>query len=412
MLKVLVISDLYPDNVNPVKGVFVHNQLNQLADCGVNIIVISPVPWSPYILSLVRKSWGKYSKVDKTSDMGRIQVEYPRYLRPPGLWFYPYSGITCYLGIRKTIERIYQRFPFDVLYTNALIPSGYSGCLLARKLDVPSVCYVGESDLSHSNLSKSFSERMGYVILNSTRLVSVSKCEKDRIIEIANPKRPIEVIYRGTDIEVFKCLNINFELKRRLSLPDDSLVITFVGWLIKRKGVSDLLKAFSTIASRFPEAYLMVVGEGPERSNLDALSKNIGVEKRVIFTGLVKNEDMKSYYSITDVMAFPSYAEGLPNAVVEAVACGKPVVATNVGGIPEVIIPGVNGFLTAVGDVEMLSSNIIRILTDTTLRKRMGEESRRIAEVSFDAKKCATKLIDLFKQVIEEHKSSTRYCLS
>ncbi len=222
-------------------------------------------------------------------------------------------------------------------------------------------------------------------------------------MNIANPKEPIEVIYRGTDIETFKPRVINLDLKRSLLLPEDSSVVTYVGRLIKEKGVYDLLKAFSILATKLPKVYLMIVGGGPERKNLVALSRKMGVEKQVIFTGPVKNEEMPSYLSITDVMAFPSYAEGLPNAVVEAVACGKPIVATDVDGIPEIVTTGVNGLLVPVGNIEMLASNLVYVLTDTALREKMERESRKIAVTNFDSRKNAEKLGYLFKSVIEDH---------
>jgi glycosyltransferase involved in cell wall biosynthesis len=403
-LKVLVISDWYPNNFNPINGIFVHNQLSRLVDCGVDITVVSPVPWSSRFFSLMKRKWERYLKIDKKAEIDGIRVEYPRYLRPPGLWFYPYSGITCFLGIKKTVKNIYQRSPFDLIYTNALIPSGYAGCLLARKLNLPSVCYIGESDLGYLNFSKLSSERMRYVILNSSGLISVSKHERDRIREIAHPRKPIEVIYRGTNTNVFKPLNTNLELKRKLLLPDDSPVVTFVGHLIRRKGIHDLLNAFSLVTVKLPKAHLLIVGDGPERDNLEALSSRMGIRKRVIFAGLVRNEEIPSYYSITDVMAFPSYAEGLPNAVVEAIACGVPVVATNVGGIPEIITPSINGFLVEVGDIKNLSSNIIKMLTDEVLKKRMGRESRRIAEDRFNARDNAEKLKSFLSQIVEEYR--------
>jgi glycosyltransferase involved in cell wall biosynthesis len=408
-LKVLVISHLYPNNINPVRGIFVHNQVNRLADCGAEIAVVCPVMWSPPILSLLNNRWRNYSKIHRKAQIGRFEIEYPRYLRPPGqLWYIPFEGMACYLGIKNVIKDIYRRFPFDIIYSNALIPAGYAGCLIACKLGLPSVCYVGESYIEHLYYSKFTKKKLVDVITNSTRIVSASSKLRDNVLRIANPKEPVEVIYRGTDTQLFKPLDINLKLKRQLGLPDNSVVIVFVGWLVKRKGVSDLLNAFGMVATKFPQAYLLIIGEGPERENLRSLSRIMGIDKRVIFTGVVKNEEIPSYHSITDVMVFPSYAEGLPNAVVEAVACGKPVVATNVGGIPEVITPGINGFLITAGDVKTLSSNIIQILTNTTLRKQMGRMSRQIAETRFNASKNAESLSDLFRQIIREHVDKAR----
>lgn len=403
-LRILVVSHLYPNNVDPVRGIFVHNHLNRLAECGVEILVVSPVLWSPPIISHLKTTWRNYFKIARKAQIGRFEVEYPRYFRPPGqLWYLPFEGMACYLGIKNVIRDTYRRFPFDIIYSNALIPAGYAGCLMARKLGLPSVCYVGESYLERLYFGKFTKKKLGDVITNSTRIVSASSNLRDKVLGIANPKESVEVIYRGTDTQLFKPLDVDLEFKRKLSLPDDCLVILFVGWLVKRKGVSDLLNAFGIIAAKLPQAYLLIVGDGPERENLEALSRIMGIEKRVIFAGLVKNEEMPSYYNITDVMAFPSYGEGLPNAVVEAVSCGKPVVATNVGGIPEVIITDVNGFLIPVGDIRMLSLNLVRILTDSALRKKMGQMSRKIAEAHFNARKNAENLNDLFRRVVEEH---------
>jgi glycosyltransferase involved in cell wall biosynthesis len=162
-------------------------------------------------------------------------------------------------------------------------------------------------------------------------------------------------------------------------------VVLFVGALTKwhsYKGLDVLLKAFALAKGRDPGIRLLIVGEGHLRPAYMGLASDLGIGDSVIFAGDVRDEDLPSYYACSDVLALPSKdsSEGFGLAILEAGACGKPVIASMVGGVPEVVEDGVNGLLVPPNDARALSEAILRILGDEELARRLGERGRELAE--------------------------------
>ncbi len=156
----------------------------------------------------------------------------------------------------------------------------------------------------------------------------------------------------------------------------DSIVLGYVGRLVPAKGLVDLFTATRQIEDRFPNILLLIVGEGAQRNDLEALSRKLQV--KTIFAGW--QHDTVPYYALMDVFVLPSLYEGLPNVVLEAMAMKKPVVATNVGGNPDLLSNGENGFLVSVQDSHQLASALEKVIEDDELRRRMGTANRRKVE--------------------------------
>ena len=159
--------------------------------------------------------------------------------------------------------------------------------------------------------------------------------------------------------------------------------LLFVGRLSRVKGMAVLLEAFARILPRHPGTLLTLVGDGPERAALEAQARSLGVEQAVRFEGFLSQAAVAGQLAAAAVFVLPSFAEGLPVVLMEAMASRRPVVATRIAGVAELVEDGVGGFLVPPGDVEALADRLDRLLADPDLRVRMGLEGRRVVERDF-----------------------------
>jgi glycosyltransferase involved in cell wall biosynthesis len=170
-------------------------------------------------------------------------------------------------------------------------------------------------------------------------------------------------------------------------------IVSFVGRLIHSKGVEDLVQAFA--ATRGPEAILCLVGDGPCQANLERLAQRLGVAERVLFLGYLTPSRALAVLSASDVVANPSYTEGLPTAVLEAAGLGRAVLATDVGGTSEIVADGESGMLVAPRDVPALTRRLDELLADPDLRTRLGSAAAARAHREFNWETSAARFVKL-----------------
>lgn len=217
-----------------------------------------------------------------------------------------------------------------------------------------------------------------------TAIIANSETVKQHCLQqekfVANQK--IWVIYNGIDLYRYT-VNISKEKKKKeLQISNNTQVVGMVASLHPRKGHSDFLKAASIVLRTYPHTVFLLVGrdEGM-KSELETLARALHIHSSVFFTG--ERDDISELLSIFDVQVSSSYAEGLSNAILEGMAAGNPVVATEIGGNPELIVHGETGFLVPPGEVSRLAEMIMRLLEDKNLRVRMGNAGRQRVEKLF-----------------------------
>lgn len=223
-------------------------------------------------------------------------------------------------------------------------------------------------------------------------IVSNSEAGKKILIDREKvSKEKIKVIHNGIDLKVFK----NQEHK---SLKDE-LTIGFVGHLTKQKGVKYLLRAIKDLKEKRDDFVLKIIGNGPERINLEKLTKELGLVDKVKFLG--HKENAWKYMSGFDLLVLPSLWEGLPNVIMEVIACRVPVVATNIGGVPEIIKDGETGFLVEPKNSEALAEKIEYVLNlSEEEREKIGESARRTVKEKFSIEKMVREYEGLYGDLI------------
>lgn len=216
----------------------------------------------------------------------------------------------------------------------------------------------------------------------STALVAVSPEVRDELVRLGvAPASKFVVIRLGIELEkrVHAEPGLREESRRQLGVASGRFLVGWVGRMTAVKRVDDVLLSFAGLRARGVDAVLCLVGDGPDREPMEKRARELGIIRHCLFLGY--QEEVAPFYAAFDAVVLPSANEGTPVSVIEALAAGTPVVATRVGGVPDVLQEGVDGFLVAMGDVEALAERLARLAFDPELRTRMGEAGRaRILE--------------------------------
>jgi glycosyltransferase involved in cell wall biosynthesis len=189
-------------------------------------------------------------------------------------------------------------------------------------------------------------------------------------------------------------------LRKRLGIAGDVPMVLSVGRLSREKAHMDLLKAFKQLSEYEPEisAQLVIVGDGPERAKLEAAAESLGCKRRVIFTGQVS--DVQTFYAAADVFVLPSHSEGSPNVLLEAMAANLPIVATAVGGVPEMVENNESVLLVLASDPLLMAASIARLLTDRELAQRLTTNAAMLVDSRFSPHNHVRSLIEIYREVI------------
>lgn len=233
------------------------------------------------------------------------------------------------------------------------------------------------------------------------RIVAVSESIKQDILRY-DKIEPLKVIVinNGVDTTKFNPEGKFRNIRREFSISDNEIIIGFIGRFVPAKGLEYLIDAFSLLNRELKNIKLLMVGEGSLLSSLKEKVQENGINEKVIFTG--KRYDIPDILSAIDVFVMPSLAEGLPNSLLEAMAMGKPVIATSVGGIPELIKDRLNGFLIPPGNSESLVASIKMLATDKHLASKIGKEARKYIKQNLSIQETVRKWELLYFSLLKE----------
>lgn len=238
------------------------------------------------------------------------------------------------------------------------------------------------------------------MMLKIDRYVAVSEHVAQRLRATFHvPRQKLEVIYNAIPTERFDRPS-DPGFRRTLSVMDDRPVVLTIARLDEQKGLKYLLQAAQSV----PEAVFILVGDGPERSTLEAQARSLGVDGRVVFLG--HRRDIPELLANCDLFVLPSLFEGLPVSVLEAMASGKPVIASNIGGTDEAVVHGVSGLLVPPGDAAALAAAIQKLLFDVPLREALGAAGKARAVKLFSAESMVQQVSSLYDTLVSVHASS------
>jgi teichuronic acid biosynthesis glycosyltransferase TuaC len=368
----IVLSGMFPRKYSPHSGTFVYEQVKALTKLiKGSITVIVPVPWSPRLLWF-RKKWREYGKTERVAVIDNITIYYTRHLLLPGRLFFPIQGLSIYWSVKSLVRKLIKdNGKRTILHSHAILPSGLAGVLLARKFRIPHTCTVHGSDINiypyFSTLSFLLTK---YALKRCDHIVAVSNKIKEKTLSVERGIRSLSVIHNGADSKHF--LQMSKETaKQKLGINDNRKIIMYIGNLVPVKGVSYLIEAFGSLLTDYTNknVVLFLIGDGNEREKLLSLARRLRAEENVFFWGRKPHSEIPLWLNIADVLVLPSVSEGFPTIIPEAHMSGIPVVASDVGGISDIIIDRVTGMLVKSRDVEGLRKAIKLMLNNKTARE-------------------------------------------
>lgn len=334
-MKVLLFTNLYPHALKPNFGIFIRNRAVALSKiANVEIKVVAPVPWFPPLK--ISDKWYPFSQIPLYEVIDGIEVYHPRYLVTPkvGMRYYGYSMM---LGVCRLIRKIRKDFDFDLIDAHFLYPDSFAACLLGQQLGCPVVVTARGSDVTSYTQIPAIKSHIKKTFERADHLIAVSNSLRDLMIVHGAPAEKVSVIPNGIDPERFYLLDKG-QARKKLGLPDGVKFILTVCSLVELKGVHLLIEAISLLKLPPEQPFkLLVIGSGPEEERLRALIERLAVLTQVEMIGGIANDDLIYWYNAADLFFLGSSREGWPNVVCEALACGTPVVATPVNGIPEIL---------------------------------------------------------------------------
>ncbi|WP_371187646.1 glycosyltransferase family 4 protein [Thalassotalea maritima] len=339
-LKLLTITSLYPNSRNPNFGIFIRNRLLALRHYHSDIehTVIAPVPWFPWRNKIFGK-YAEYAQVPSDEVVDGVHIYHPKYLVVPklGMIFTPFFMA---LSLIKTMRKIHKTGSlYDVIDGHYFYPDGVAVAIVGKLYKIPFTLSARGSDL---NLLPSYSiprKMIQWSAKCADHCITVSQALRDVLIGLGIDRSKITVIRNGVDLNLFTP-STDRENNRKL-LTSKKFIIVSVGNLVPLKGHDLIIRAVAKI----DDAQLFLIGEGPRKENLQALAIAEGVADRITFLGRLKQSQVAEYFQIADVSILASSREGWANVLLESLACGTPVIATKVGGNPEIIADHTVGIL-------------------------------------------------------------------
>jgi teichuronic acid biosynthesis glycosyltransferase TuaC len=340
-LNVLTFTTLYPNAEQPTHGIFVENRMRQLVKRHpqVRVTVVAPVPWFPFRSRRFGR-YGAQARVPREEERHGIRVLHPRYLLIPkvGMSLAPLlMFLSLFLFVRRLVRS--SAAHVDLLDAHYFYPDGVAAVMLAKALRLPVVVTARGTDINLIPRWWLPRAQIRWALRQTDAVIAVCRALEHAIHSLAPGTTGVTVLRNGVDLERFSPPFDRAEIRRRLGF--ERLTLVCVGHLIERKGPHIVLQALRELE----DVDLVLIGDGELRQSLAAQARADGLQERVRFVGVVQQEDLAGYYQAADFLVLASSREGWPNVLLEAMACGTPVIATRVWGSPEAVDDGVSGLL-------------------------------------------------------------------
>jgi glycosyltransferase involved in cell wall biosynthesis len=402
-IKVLAISYLYPNSAYPNFGIFVHNRLkavNRYCD----IKVINPIPWFPFLYLFNR--YKGYDQIPQKEMIDGIEVYHPRFFIIPRFFKF-LDAFTFCMAIFSVVVRLKKTYSFDLIDLHWTYPDLLSGFLLYKLFRKPYLVTVrGKEALNlfvqeeKTTYTKEHSLRSAMTILllrRSSAVITLSYELKELCTGFGIAEKNINIITNGIDVKRFYYMP-KIMARKKLQFESDTIIILAVGALIYGKGFDRLLNLLPELQKNYEKAVVYIIGsEGPAgayKKELITLCLRNGIACSIHFIGQIPNDELTLWYNAADLFCLSSRGEGSPNVLYEALACGCPCVATDVGSASEILNLDDLGIIIDNDDAALLPG-IRSALSRSYERKTIAHYMR---QHNWDI--CAQKVIKIYEQLL------------
>jgi glycosyltransferase involved in cell wall biosynthesis len=354
--KLLVFSSLFPSQVRPNAGVFIRERMFRVGKY-IPIIVVSPVPWFPF--QEIIRYWCPQFRPQPScyEEQEGVQVYYPRFFSIPGL-LKSCDGFFMAVGALPTLLKLKKKF--TIIDAHFAYPDGYAATLLGKWLNKPVTITLRGTEVPLAKIPGR-KEKLLTALVYATQVFSVSDSLKQFVVSLGANGDKIQVIGNGIDVIKFQPI-AKSTARAALSISEGAKVLVSVGALVDRKGFHRVIDLLPELVSQYPNLiYLIVGGDSPEgniRIKLEQQVEALNLKKHVRFLGAYSSDQLKVPLSAADLFVLATANEGWANVFLEAMACGLPVITTDVGGNKEVIVNSELGTVVPFADSQRLLSAI------------------------------------------------------
>lgn len=394
-MRILALSYLYPNSIFPEYGIFVHNRLKAVAKYH-EVIVINPISWFPF--SHIFKRYRRFNNIPSQEFFDGIEVFHPRFFSVPR-YFKFLDAFFYKISVIPIVENICEKSNFDIIdlhWTYPDLPTGYA---LKKRFKNKMIVTLRGKEAFYSTQGYIREKLIRNYLVKADAIVALSK----ELLEMATNKgysgKHRKVILNGVDTSSFQYID-KIKSRKFLGLPLDKNIILTVGSLIFRKGFDRIIKALKEIIQTNPNAQLIIIGtEGPEgdwKKSLVQLINELILNKHVVFMGRIPNNELIYWYNASDLFCLASRGEGAPNVLIEALACGCPSVATDVGAAKEIITGDDMGIIVP------NSLDGIRYGLKKGILQRWNREKIAQSMNNFNWDWCAKKVISLYEDLLQK----------
>nr|WP_304218970.1 N-acetyl-alpha-D-glucosaminyl L-malate synthase BshA [Fredinandcohnia onubensis] len=304
------------------------------------------------------------------------------------------------LALASKMAEVTKRENLDLLHVHYAIP--HAACaFLAKQMvggDVKIVTTLHGTDITVLGYDPSLTELIRFGIEQSDAVTAVSQSLVEQTYELIEPKKEIKTIYNFVDEKIYYKRNVN-DLRSQYGIEEDERVIIHVSNFRKVKRVPDVIRAFDLVQKEV-KSKLLLVGDGPELTTACKLMNELGLDDKVLLLG--KQENLAELYSISDLKLLLSEKESFGLVLIEAMACGVPTIGTNVGGIPEVIEDGIDGYICELGDVKDIANKAINLLSDIELHQKMSNQAIKSVQQKFNSERIVNNYEDLYYSILSK----------
>ena len=405
-MKVCLLTHGYPCFPTDTTAPFIESIAETLQEHGVDVTVLTP----------------DTQKLHRTATDHNVNLQTYRYFFPRRLQQLGYSNTLVndckmkkyvYLlapfmflsGIFHLI-RFYDKQRFDVIHAHWLLPNGFIGAIAAKWCQVPLVLTVHGSDLFVAKLNPFFKWMSKWTLKQTVKVTSSSPTFLQMVETLGAAKEKQCLVNHGTTPAEFPPAEHQqlVDLRQTLSIPEDHLIVFSLGRIVLKKGFEYLIQALPQIREKVPNVTVIIGGDGSDLPRLKSIAKEQGVSEYIRFPGTISRADVSVYFHLSDIFTLPAVfdpkgnVDGCPIVIMEAMACGKPVVVTDISGIPEAVLHDETGFLVGEKDPDALATAIVSLLTDSEKRTRFGSagQQRLLHELTWE--KTIQQFIDIYQQ--------------
>lgn len=389
---IVVYSSLFPNGAQPNAGLFIRERMFRVGQ-HLPLVVVSPKPWFPG-QGLIRRFRPHYRPMPERQErQDGIAVLFPRFLALPGL-FRNLDSLFMALGSYPTLRRL-KRQGYNLIDAHFAYPDGHAAIRLGQWLDLPVTVTLRGTEVPHSRNPK-LRPRLKDVFSQAKRVIAVSDSLKRLAIDLGMSPDKGVVVGNGVDTQRFQPVDRS-EARARLGLPAKASILISVGALVERKGFHRVIDCLPALLTDHPDLhYLIVGGSSPEGDMSAILRQQVGrlnLAERVRFLGALPPDELKWPLSAADIFVLASSNEGWANVILEAMACGLPVVATDVGGNREVVASEDLGIIVPFNDHAALVQALRKALGHTWKRETVLTYARTNA---WDER--VSRLLDIFSE--------------